>query len=91
MARRIQDTPAVSYNPKKYSKSISTLKANKAKREGFGSGNITRRNGVSGAIKKENKAIANRPSNWTAREAQRAHRRSNARAVVKLKAAGRVV
>lgn len=33
------------------------------------------------AFGKEKYAIANRPSGWTAREAQRAHRRANAKAV----------
>lgn len=44
-------------------------------------GNITQRYAVSMAVKAENKAIANRPAGWTAREAQRAHRRANAKAV----------
>ena len=44
-------------------------------------GNITQRFAVSRAVKAENKAIANRPSGWTARESQRAHRRSNARSL----------
>ena len=44
-------------------------------------GNIVQRSAVSVAIKAENKAIANRPANWTAREAQRAHRRGNAKAL----------
>ena len=48
---------------------------------GFGVGNITGRNRVSGAVKRENRAITNRPTGWTAREAQRAHRRSNARSL----------
>lgn len=48
---------------------------------GFGAGSITGRNRVSGAVKRENRAIANRPPGWTAREAQRAHRRSNARSL----------
>ncbi len=44
-------------------------------------GNITQRYAVSMAVKAENKAIANRPANWTAREAQRAHRRANAKTI----------
>ena len=44
-------------------------------------GNITQRYAVSRAVKAENKAIANRPSGWTAKEAQRAHRKANARSL----------
>lgn len=51
----------------------------------FGAGNITKRYAVSVGVKRENRAIANRPSGWTAREAQRAHRRSNAKALGKRK------
>lgn len=50
---------------------------------GFGAGNITGRNRASAAVKAEDRAIANRPSGWSAREAQRAHRRSNARSLGK--------
>lgn len=52
-------------------------------------GNITQRFAVSKAVKAENKAIANRPSGWTAREAQRAHRRSNARSLGRSGRSGR--
>ncbi|MFJ1411706.1 hypothetical protein [Capnocytophaga canimorsus] len=44
-------------------------------------GNITQRNRVSAGVKAENRAIANRPAGWTAREAQRAHRRGNAKSL----------
>ena len=44
-------------------------------------GNIVQRSAVSAAIKAENKAIANRPANWTAREAQRAHKRGNPKSI----------
>ncbi|AQX00440.1 hypothetical protein CMU68_10110 [Elizabethkingia anophelis] len=50
-----------------------------------------RRRDIGGAVGRENRAIRNRPSGWTAREAQRKHRGNNARAVSRLKAAGRVV
>ena len=46
---------------------------------GFGRGNIVGRANASSAIKAEN--IANRPSGWTAKEAQRAHRKSNAKSL----------
>ena len=52
-------------------------------------GNIVQRSAVSTAIKAENKAIANRPSGWTAKEAQRAHRKSNAKHVAAIKATKR--
>nr|DAJ75352.1 MAG TPA: hypothetical protein [Caudoviricetes sp.] len=48
---------------------------------GFRRGNIVGRANASSAIKAENKAIANRPSGWTAKEAQRAHRKSNAKSL----------
>lgn len=44
-------------------------------------GNIVDRSEASRAVKAENKAIANRPSGWTAKEAQRAHRKSNAKSL----------
>lgn len=44
-------------------------------------GNITQRFAVSMAVKAENKAIESRPAGWTAREAQRAHRRANAKSL----------
>ncbi|GIM52032.1 hypothetical protein CAPN004_10620 [Capnocytophaga cynodegmi] len=44
-------------------------------------GNIVQRSRTSAAVKAENRAVANRPAGWTAREAQRAHRRSNARSL----------
>ncbi len=47
----------------------------------FGAGNITGRNAASSAVKKENRAIKNRPSGWTISEARRAHRNSNARSI----------
>ena len=53
----------------------------------FGSGNIVSRSAASSAVKKENKAIANRPQKWTPREAQRAHRRGNTSQVKRIKAA----
>lgn len=46
-------------------------------------GNIVARSAVSRAVKAENKAIANRPSGWTAGEARRAHRRGNAKSLGK--------
>ncbi len=52
---------------------------------GFGAGDIVGRNRVSGAVKAEDKAIANRPSGWSAAEAQRAHRRANARSMGRFK------
>ena len=36
---------------------------------------------ASQGVKKENNAIANRPSGWSAKEAQRSHRASNKRAI----------
>ena len=47
----------------------------------FGRGNIVGRGNAASAVKAENKAIANRPAGWTAREAQRAHRRANAKSL----------
>lgn len=44
-------------------------------------GNITQRYAVSKAVKAENKAIESRPAGWTAKEAQRAHRRANAKSL----------
>lgn len=52
-------------------------------------GNIVQRNAVLTAVKAEDKAIANRPSGWTAGEAQRAHRAANAKHVAAIKAAKR--
>lgn len=56
---------------------------------GFGRGNISKRAGVAGAVRKEDKAIANRPLGWSAGEARRAHRNGNAVAVRALKAGRR--
>lgn len=38
---------------------------------------IAKRSSASDAVKKENKAIANRPKGWTAKEAQKASQRKN--------------
>ena len=48
-------------------------------------GNITQRARVSGGVRAENRAIANRPGGWSSGEARRAHRRSNARSLGRLR------
>lgn len=55
---------------------------------GFGAGNITSRNRVSGGVKKEDHAIANRPAGWSVGEARRVHRAENAREVGRMRLAG---
>jgi len=48
-------------------------------------GNIVQRFAASTAVKKENRAIANRGPGISTSEARKAHRRSNARAVASMR------
>lgn len=46
-------------------------------------GNIVSRRAAFDAIRKEDKAVANRPGGWSAGEARRSHRRGNAKSLGK--------
>jgi len=44
-------------------------------------GNIAARSSAATGVRRENRAIANRPGGWSSGEAKRSHRKSNARSL----------